>query len=78
MPYTQMAHMVLKYFTYHSVRWDDRPVSEAPENADRMAAYLAYPVGWSAPHIQGGKTSARWADVVAVQGHPKEQKVEKH
>jgi hypothetical protein len=77
MPFTQMAHMVLKYFTYHSVRWDDRSAREAPENADRMARYLAYPVSWSAPHIQGGKTGAPWADIVSSKDL-KEQKVERH
>jgi nitrate reductase gamma subunit len=65
-PFTQMAHMVLKYFTYHSVRWDDRPAGQLPGHADQMSRYLAYPVSWSAPHIQGGKLGTCWADVVTA------------
>jgi nitrate reductase gamma subunit len=75
MPFTHMAHMVLKYFTFHSVRWDDKSIREVPRNADRMARYLNYPVNWAAPHIQDGKTGARWADVVST--HSKERKIEK-
>ncbi len=75
MPFTHMAHMVLKYFTFHSVRWDDRSVREDPQSAGRMAGYLAYPVSWSAPHIRGGETGASWANVVS--GNFKERKVEK-
>jgi nitrate reductase gamma subunit len=67
-PFTQMAHAVLKYFTYHSVRWDDRTADQMPQHADRLRRYLAFPVKWSAPHIQGGKTETSWADVVAGKG----------
>jgi nitrate reductase gamma subunit len=75
MPFTHMAHMVLKYFTYHSVRWDDRSAREVPQSAGRMAEYLAYPVKWSALHIQDGKTGVRWADKI-VQSQ-KERKSER-
>jgi nitrate reductase gamma subunit len=60
-PWTQMAHAVLKYFTYHLVRWDDRPADRT--DADRMRRYLAFPVSWSAPHIQGGNRRS-WMDLV--------------
>jgi nitrate reductase gamma subunit len=62
-PYTQMAHGALKYFMYHSVRWDDRPAEKIPKYADDMKRYLAFPVSWSAPHIRDGK--ANWAEVVS-------------
>ena len=77
MPFTQMAHMALKYFTYHSVRWDNRATCQIPGYADRMRKYLAYPVSWSASHIRTGKTIASWADVVTANG-AKEQKLERH
>jgi len=60
-PLTQMAHAVLKYFTYHLVRWDDRPVS--PNDANRIRRYMAYPVSWAAPHIQGANDKS-WTDIV--------------
>jgi nitrate reductase gamma subunit len=76
MPYTPMAHMVLKYFTYHSVRWDERTADEMPESLERMKKYLSYPVQWSATHVRGREEKARWADVIVVDG-VKEKKVEK-
>jgi nitrate reductase gamma subunit len=77
MPFTRMAHMVLKYFTYHSVRWDDRAAGEMPGYLERMKSNLAYPVRWSAPHIQSGESRTSWADVVMTNG-VKEKKVERH
>jgi nitrate reductase gamma subunit len=62
-PYTAMAHAMLKYFTYHWVRWDDRPAARTPELSDRMRRYLAYPVHWSAPHIRVEQGS-NWAETV--------------
>jgi nitrate reductase gamma subunit len=55
-PFTQMAHAVMKYFTYHSVLWDDRPNS--------MSRYLAFPIDWSAPHIKNGSAKTKWSEVV--------------
>ena len=65
-PFTQMAHAVLKYFTYLSVRWDDRPAAQIPKHADQMKRYLAFPVGWSAPHIQKGQKKSSWAEAVST------------
>jgi nitrate reductase gamma subunit len=62
-PFTAMAHAMLKYFTYHWVRWDDRPAATTPELSDRMRRYLAYPVHWSAPHIRV-EQGANWAETV--------------
>jgi nitrate reductase gamma subunit len=77
MPLTRMAHMVLKYFTYHSVRWDDRAAGEMPGHLARMRKNLAYPVQWSAHHIQSGESRSSWADAVMTNG-VREKKVERH
>jgi nitrate reductase gamma subunit len=70
-PFTQMAHAVLKYFTYHSVRWDDVPAGQMPGHP--MGRYLAYPVRWLAPHIrQGMKENSCWSDVVRTKSAVKE------
>lgn len=62
LPATRMVHFFAKYFTYHTVRWDDRP-REAGTAMDRsLAAALDFGVSWSAPHVQRGKT---WAEVTA-------------
>jgi nitrate reductase gamma subunit len=60
LPFTHMTHFVAKYFTYHQVRWDDAPNLNDPRMIARIEANLARPVGWSAPHIQSGKS---WAEV---------------
>ncbi len=59
LPFTHMTHFVAKYFTYHQVRWDDTPNLNDPQMLARIQANLSRPVGWSAPHIQSGKT---WAE----------------
>jgi len=64
-PYTHMSHFIAKYFTYHSVRWDDRVNVRGGELERKVAEYLTYRPTWSAPHIagQGLKT---WAEVAAA------------
>ncbi len=61
-PLTHMSHFFTKYFTYHSVLWDDEPNRPGGPLEARLLEYLNYPVSWSAPHIaaDGKKT---WADV---------------
>jgi nitrate reductase gamma subunit len=61
-PLTQMAHAALKYFTYHSVRWDDVPSGQMPGHS--MSRYLAYPVRWLAPHIRQGMRESTWSEAV--------------
>lgn len=64
-PMTHMAHYVAKYFTYHSVRWDDLPAARAAELQKKFAEYLTYRPHWSAPHIaaNGSKT---WAEIATT------------
>lgn len=61
-PMTHMSHFIGKYFTYHSIRWDDQPSVRDEKLRKRMAEYLTYRPTWSAPHIaaDGSKT---WADI---------------
>jgi nitrate reductase gamma subunit len=60
LPFTHMIHFVAKYFTYHEVRWNDRPQSESMTR--EINELLKQPISWSAPHINGdGKKS--WVDV---------------
>lgn len=66
-PFTHMTHMFLKYFTYHSVRWDDQPLGKGSSREHSVVESLNYPVSWSAPHIRGdGKKN--WIDVVSEDG----------
>jgi nitrate reductase gamma subunit len=61
-PLTHMSHFFTKYFTYHSVLWDDTPNRPGGVIEARLLEYLNYPVSWSAPHIAGGGKKT-WADV---------------
>ena len=64
LPFTHMTHFVAKYFTYHTVRWDDAPNLNDPKTLARIQANLSRPVGWSAPHIQPDKSWAQTATEV--------------
>lgn len=72
-PYTHMAHFVAKYFTYHTVRWDDTPNNQ--HIAARVAEYLTYRPTWSAPHI-GADGTKTWGEI-ATTNPPEKQAVRK-
>ncbi len=66
LPWSHMTHFFTKYFTWHSVRWDDAP-NLGGEYDGRVRKLLTLPISWSAPHIKGdGKKT--WADVATQRG----------
>ncbi len=58
---TRMSHFVAKYFLYHAVRWNDQPNERGSKIEQSLLRLLDQKVGWSAAHIQTGKS---WSDVV--------------
>jgi nitrate reductase gamma subunit len=62
LPFTRMMHFVAKYFTYHEVRWDDRPMVAGSRMEREIQALLGQPVSWAAEHLNadGRKT---WVDL---------------
>ena len=68
LPFSHMTHFFTKYFTWHSVRWDDAPNLNGEFDA-RAGKLLVRPIGWSAPHIGGGD-GRTWADVVTRKERP--------
>lgn len=64
LPYTFMSHAFMKFFTWHHVRWDDRPRRPGDPDDPRLARHLRRPVSWSAPHVGGGD-GRTWGDVIA-------------
>ena len=60
LPATRMVHFFSKYFTYHEVRWDDRPREAGSRLDRRLREALNFGVDWSAAHARTGKT---WAEV---------------
>jgi nitrate reductase gamma subunit len=63
-PATHMGHFFMKYFLWHDIRWDDRPVEGNPSLQRRLAGVLDYPVSWKAAHI-GGDGRKTWREVAA-------------
>lgn len=72
-PYTHMAHFIAKYFTYHSVRWDDAAKPRGGELERKLAEYLTYRPTWSAPHI-GADGQKTWAEIAHAQPGPEKPK----
>lgn len=67
MPWSHMAHMFTKYFTWHSVRWEDQPNLPGSGLDQKAQKLLMLPVSWAAPHIRGdGKKT--WVDVAQEGG----------
>lgn len=61
-PLTHMSHMVAKYFTYHSVRWNDEALLPGNRLDKAIGEQLQYKVHWSADHIDSDGTKT-WAEV---------------
>ncbi len=61
-PMTHMSHFIAKYFTYHTVRWDDAPNRRGAKLEQKLAEYLTYRPTWSAPHV-GADGSKSWAEI---------------
>lgn len=63
-PFSHMTHAYMKFFTYHSVRWDDAPSALNPRAGASIARSLQQPVTWAAPHI-AGDGAVTWAEVIS-------------
>ena len=62
MPFTHMAHFVLKWFTYHSIRWNDEPNLAGSKLEKDLIKSLNFKPTWAADHIKGdGKKT--WVDI---------------
>ncbi len=70
-PFTHMSHFIAKYFTYHAIRWDDRPLRPGDRIEKKLAEYLTYRPTWSARHV-GADGTKTWADVATT--NPAERK----
>ena len=63
LPFTHMTHFFIKYFTYHSVRWEDETNRPGDPLQKKLDPQLAQIVTWSAPHI-GADGRKNWVDIV--------------
>ncbi len=64
-PLTHMAHFIAKYFTYHSVRWNDKPNWKDSKLEEKVAECLTYRPTWSASHV-GANRARTWAEIATT------------
>ena len=62
LPFSQMMHFVAKYFTYHQIRWDDRPMEAGSQLEKDSQELLGQTVTWGADHI-GADGKKNWVDL---------------
>jgi nitrate reductase gamma subunit len=61
-PMTHMSHFFIKWFTYHSIRWEDEENEVGSEIEKKVIEQVGYPVTWAAPHLKAdGKKN--WVDI---------------
>jgi nitrate reductase gamma subunit len=63
-PLTHMSHMFMKYFMYHSIRWEDSPNLKGGRLEAEILNNLGFKPTWVAPHI-GADGKKTWADLAA-------------
>ena len=61
-PLTHMSHMFMKYFMYHSIRWEDTPNLRGGRVEAAILNNLGFKPNWAAPHI-GADGKKTWADI---------------
>ena len=66
-PFTHMTHAYMKFFSWHGVRWDDRPALHDPRLSESLSASMQRHVTWAAPHIAAEEPTS-WADAVVDAG----------
>ena len=64
-PMTHMSHFIAKYFTYHSVRWDDEPNRREGKLEAKVAECLSYKPTWAARHFMADGTKT-WAEIAEI------------
>jgi nitrate reductase gamma subunit len=64
-PFTHMSHFIGKFFTYHTVRWNDQPNLPGGMLEKKLAECLTYRPTWAATHV-GADGTKTWADVASV------------
>ncbi len=71
-PMTHMSHFIAKYFTYHSVRWDDAANRKRGKLEAQVAECLAYKPTWAAAHMKADGTKT-WAQIATMNPALKEK-----
>jgi nitrate reductase gamma subunit len=72
-PLTHMSHFVAKYFTWHSVRWNDKALRPGNDIDLQIQEQLQWKVSWSAEHV-GSDGKKSWAEVATTNPFREEKK----
>ena len=68
-PVTFMSHILLKYFLYHDIRWEDVATCQSEKRQQAMLGALHYNVTWAAKHMNPDGKPKTWVDI-ATSGYP--------
>ena len=75
-PITFMSHILLKYFFYHDIRWEDVATCTSKKRQEKIMEALQYKVTWAGPHMNPNQEDKNWVDI-ATSGYPANEKGEK-
>ncbi len=68
-PVSFMSHILLKYFLYHDIRWEDIATCTSTKRQAVINDILQYKCTWAAPHINPKGEDKTWVQV-ATSGYP--------
>ena len=63
-PLTHMSHMFMKYFMYHSVRWEDEPNIKGGRVEAAILQNLGFKPTWAASHV-GADGKKTWGEITS-------------
>ncbi len=63
-PLTHMSHMFMKYFMYHSVRWEDEPNVRGGRVEAAILQNLGFKPSWAASHV-GADGKKTWGEIAS-------------
>jgi nitrate reductase gamma subunit len=63
-PLTHMSHMFMKYFIYHSVRWEDEPNLRGSRVEAAILRNLGFKPTWAASHV-GADGQKTWGKIAS-------------
>ena len=64
-PWTHFSHSFAKYFTFHSVKWNDESASEGSKLERLIGLKLDNTPTWTAGHIHRGGGTGNWKKVAS-------------
>ncbi|MCX7880687.1 MAG: hypothetical protein N2517_08495 [Ignavibacteria bacterium] len=76
LPFSQMNHFVIKFFTFHKMRWETKTTFEDRKLKEKIMEQWKYPINWTAPHVVEGGSKTWLALSVSQEAHKKTKKDE--